>query len=147
MRSFLILIDRVMTRCGAVLLFVAASLCLQCTAGATAPLGPPPPKPKEVADHSLSIEAYAKLGIPALDLKWTEEDGAKAVSILVKLAKDDISKLPRYGSKFSGPVFEKLCQTEMRSVGSLLGLYDDRTWQFDNECAEIRLAWFRRRFG
>ena len=81
------------------ILFVAAICGLTLSmALATPSWGPPLPEPELVPDRSLPIEAYVALGVPPLDQKWDVKDYADACEVLVKLAEDDIAKLPRFGS-------------------------------------------------
>src|SRR5437773_8872359 len=64
--------------------------------------------PVALPDQSLTTEAYMKLGIPSPERRWTAKDYAKAIPILQQLAKAAPSQLPRYQSKSSGAVFDRV---------------------------------------
>ncbi len=149
-------------------LFCAISVC--CSIGllgspracASQPLGPPPPPREIVADNSLSIDEYVKLGVTPLDRPWTVVDYDAAFQTLEELAKKDITKVPRYGSQKSGKLFQRLCQgsellgrimndrslpeaqrrEKIRQSDFLtrLTFYYDETKQFDNEQVELAVA-------
>jgi hypothetical protein len=59
-------------------------------------------------DRSLTPAAYMARGLPALDGNWSPRDYETASRVLADIAKDDPRKLPRYKSKTSGTVFERV---------------------------------------
>ena len=69
------------------------------------------PKPKEnkvPEDQSLDLDEYLKLGIPAHDRPWASVDIARAAKALATLAAKDPAQLPRFSSKRSGELFERI---------------------------------------
>jgi hypothetical protein len=64
--------------------------------------------PSLASDPSLTVEEYRALGLPELKEPWTPEVYGAAAAVLVKLANDRRSALPRLKSKKSASVANKL---------------------------------------
>jgi hypothetical protein len=63
-------------------------------------------------DHSLNVEAYLQLGMPSPDRMWTSEDYSQAARVLKSIAEKDVHELPRYNSRTSGKLFERISSRE-----------------------------------
>lgn len=77
----------------------------------------PPPAPETVADgkvitapedHSLTVDEYLKLGVPATDRTWNGDAMQHAATSLMNIAKSDPGHLPRYRSDRSGVMFARM---------------------------------------
>jgi hypothetical protein len=64
------------------------------------------------ADISLQPTAYLAAGMPDHDRQWSGEDMEKAVNVLIDLAGKNAGWLPRFNSKISGEVFDRLIADE-----------------------------------
>jgi hypothetical protein len=63
-------------------------------------------------DLSLPVTEYIQQGLPAHDRMWTGTDMARAAKVLYGIAREDLLRLPRYGSERSGPVFARIVSPE-----------------------------------
>jgi hypothetical protein len=73
-------------------------------------------QPVAPEDRSLTIEAYLQLGMPSPDREWNSEDYEQAVIVLKSLATQNPLKLPRYDSKVSGKMFQRIVSRENLAV-------------------------------
>jgi hypothetical protein len=75
------------------------------------PAEPPHTRPA-VEDHSLTIDEYLRLGMPAPDRAWSPQDYSQAATVLKSIAQKNPRELPRSGSPASGKLFERIASTE-----------------------------------
>jgi len=88
-------------------------------------------------DHSLTVEQYVDLGMPVSGVNWTADERSTARSILRKLASQDPTQLPRFRSKRSGALFEKLTREEVFRRDELEGRMGELTSsEFENLSAK-----------
>jgi hypothetical protein len=59
-------------------------------------------------DFSLGVEDYVRKGVPSTDREWSSKDFLGAVKALSEIAREDVRKLPRAGSRTSGRLFERI---------------------------------------
>ena len=106
------------------------------------------------SDGSLSIDEYVSIGVPELDHPWSLEEQDQALDALARL---DREQLPRYESKESGALFERLLESDeargdlltaavstaeelilgSRSARILYALKQDDALLFDRELLEL----------
>lgn len=67
-------------------------------------------KPRK--DGSLPAKEYLALGVPPVDIVWSNEEYEKAADVLDKLASAHPEQLPRSGSVKSGGVFARMTAAE-----------------------------------
>ena len=89
-----------------ILFTAAASDLLQAQTASAAP------DAKIPADHSLTSNDYIKLGVPAADRTWGGPDMARAAKALTALAEKHPEQLPRYNSKRSGDLFNRITSAQ-----------------------------------
>ncbi len=63
-------------------------------------------------DYSLSLDEYAKMGMPSVDKAWDSEDFLYANDVLSKMKWGNPGGLPKKDSKKSGALFTKLISLE-----------------------------------
>jgi len=78
-------------------------------------------EPRVPPDESLTPHQYQQLGLPRLGANWTAAERTRARAVLRNLAEERPEQLPRFASKTSGPVFEKLIREEFHRRGDLEG--------------------------
>ena len=76
-------------------------------------------RPPIAVDHSLTVEAYVQLGMPSPDKVWTPQDFLQAGGVLRNISQKNPEELPRFGSKSSGRLFDRICARE-----NLAGILD-----------------------
>lgn len=72
----------------------------------------PPVSIDSIPDQSLPAMEYITLGIPSYDRNWVGQDMAVAAKKLQALANQSPEKLPRFGSKRSGPMFARIVSAD-----------------------------------
>ena len=111
-------------------------------------------------DRSLTLDDYAKNGMPPISHAWTTKEFRTAGSVLDKIRRTDAGTLPRMGSDKSGALYTRLVSVdvlkqinsvppekrfvkalEMMSIAAaLFGPYSnakDQGWDYDDEMVDL----------